>query len=141
MTDEERERRRRTDEFINKYLVVGNPKKGMTCYGMMADARGTRQKDVARRIRRMSYDEFLKTIYWHLIAFQVKVDNNWKCSITGKRGNLEVHHDTYYEVHGFEMFHIKELICVCHEEHVKIHERMNAEQAEYYSRYHDEITS
>ena len=126
MTEEERIRREKTDKFIEKYLSTADYSKGMSCYGMMADARGTAQKRVASVIKRMPYDEFMKTVYWHLIAYQVKKNSNWKCSISGKEGNLEVHHNNYSGIHGFEMFHLDELICVCHEEHVKIHEEMEA---------------
>ena len=112
----------RTDAFIEKYLATGYPKKGMSCYGMMADARGTRQKRVASVIRQMDYKDFLQTVYWHLIAWQVKSNYGWRCCLTGRKGNLEVHHNSYCDIHGFEIFHIKQLVCVCHDEHVKLHE-------------------
>lgn len=118
---------------MKKYLTVGVPSKGMSCYGMMSDARGTIQKWVASRIRRMDYNVFVQTIYWRLIAWQVKCNNGWRCSITGKLGNLEVHHWNYNTIHGFEMFHIGELECVCHEEHVRIHQEMEEALERYHS--------
>jgi len=105
----------------------------MTCFRMMRDAKGTRQKDVAFRIRMMSYKDFCQTIYWHLIAYQVKSNAGWRCSVTGKKGNLEVHHQDYRNVHGFEIFHLDDLMCVCREEHQKIYDQWDAALQEYYA--------
>lgn len=119
----EAERIKKTEKFINKYLVPGKPGKGMTCYGMMADAKGTKQNIVAFKIKEMEYGEFMNTIYWHLIAWQVKHNAGWRCEKTGKKGSLVVHHVQYYGVHGWEMFHLRDgkLICVSEECHRRLH--------------------
>lgn len=121
------EERTKTQAFIDKYLVTGKPAKGLSYYGMMNDARGTRQKRVAYLIQKMDYGKvFMHTIYWQLVAEQVKRNSHWRCSITGRKGRLEVHHANYHGVHGYEMFHVSdgELICVCPEYHKIEHDRM-----------------
>ena len=122
MTSNYARRWAKTQAFIDKYLSTEPIEEGMTFYGMRADSRGTKQFMVAMLIWTIDYrEDFLKTRYWKLVDWQVKHDAHWRCSVTGRRGRLEVHHPDYNSIHGFEMFHIDKLVCLCHEEHQKLH--------------------
>lgn len=103
----------KTQQFAKKYLVRGKAEWGSYFYGMMADSRGTDKKKLAIAIRRMDYDDFMETRYWRLVSTQVKRDSHWCCQECGRRcHDLEVHHESYKQ-HGYEMFHYKELRCLC----------------------------
>lgn len=111
---------KRTDSFIDKYLVAGTTGKGRGLYKMVSESKGVDKTKLAFAIRRMRYDDFLNTLYWQLVSQQVKHDANWHCEECGCRHNLVAHHNGY-RLHGYEMFHVKELKCLCMECHERLH--------------------
>lgn len=84
-----------------------------------ADLRFDR-KEIVKSIRKMPYQEFLKTPYWKAISAFVKNSNGCKCVICGKESRLDVHH-TNYKNHGNEINNIEDLIPLCRECHRKAH--------------------
>lgn len=77
-----------------------------------------------RRIRKMSYQDFLKTRYWDAISYHVKHVNDKTCNrCSATRTRLEVHHKTYKN-HGLEHRYWKsDLECLCHDCHSKEHSK------------------
>lgn len=110
----------KTKHFSETYLATAGTGKGYGLFKMIADSRGTDQTQIARTIRKMPYQDFMHTRYWHLVALQVKNDAGWRCSRCGSTSNLAVHHDDY-KIHGYEMYHFNELQCVCQNCHDSIH--------------------
>lgn len=109
-----------TANFINKYLITEDIGKGFGLYRMMAESKGINQREVALKIRRMEYKDFLRTRYWQLVSLQAKHDAGWKCETCGRRYNLEAHHLDYTK-HGYEMYHVDQLKCLCDRCHHQIH--------------------
>lgn len=110
----------KTDAFIDKYVVQGETGKGFGLYKMVAESKGTDQARVASVIRKMDYLDFMKTIYWQLVAQQVKHDAGWCCVQCGSRRGLVAHHDGYRR-HGYEMYHLRDLECLCQKCHERLH--------------------
>ena len=105
---------------MKKYLTAGESGRGYGLYRMVAESSGTDKGVIASAIRRMPYQEFLSTRYWKIVTQQVKNDAGWRCSECGLRSNLSVHHPDYTR-HGYEMYHIDELECLCRMCHDKRH--------------------
>ena len=112
--------KKKTESFIETYIVPGRVGKGDGLYRMVSDSRGTNKKQIADAILKLDYSDFLKTKYWHLVALQVKNNAGWRCSSCGRHSGLVAHHP-YYDLHGYEMFHIKDLQCLCRECHERLH--------------------
>ena len=110
----------KTIKFKNTYLAEEEIGKGYGLYKMIADAQGVNKADVARTIRKMPYDHFLRTRYWQLVALQVKSDAGWTCELCGRKNKLVAHH-VGYRIHGFEMFRHNELQCLCQDCHENLH--------------------
>lgn len=109
-----------TKNFIENYLSKGAIRKGDGLYKMVAESTGVNKPFIASRLRRMNYSDFLKTRYWKLVSLQVKSDAHWCCSSCGSHSELVVHHPSY-ELHGYEMYHISGLQCLCRECHERLH--------------------
>ena len=72
-------------------------------------------------LKRLSYDKFLETDYWKIIAAYVRQRDNFKCRECGSDKSLQVHHLTY-ENHGYEhRTQEDDLITVCDKCHKNIH--------------------
>lgn len=69
----------------------------------------------------MDYHEFLRTPYWKAIAESVKQYHGYRCQLCNGTEGLSVHHKTY-EIHGDELNHLKDLVCLCKDCHEKFHE-------------------
>lgn len=110
---------KKTEKFISKYLGQDTAGKGEDLFDMIAESKGANKMIIARVIRQMDYEEFLSTPYWHLVARQVKRSAHWQCQECGSHTNLVAHH-VHYRLHGYEMYRVKELRCLCqacHERH------------------------
>lgn len=112
--------KKKTESFIETYIVPGRVGKGDGLYRMVSDSRGTNKKQIADAILKLDYSDFLKTKYWHLVALQVKNDAGWRCRLCGSRSGLVAHHDGYSR-HGYEMYHVAELQCLCQSCHERVH--------------------
>jgi 5-methylcytosine-specific restriction endonuclease McrA len=82
-------------------------------------------EEESERLKRLPYQDFLRTGYWHIIANHVKHRDGFRCTKCGKlpkfRELLDVHHLTY-ENHGYEhRTHLKDLITLCQECHADVH--------------------
>ena len=77
-----------------------------------------------RRIKKMPYQDFLKTRYWDAVSYYVKHVNDKTCNrCRATRTRLEVHHKTY-DNHGLEhKFWKSDLECLCHDCHSKEHSK------------------
>ncbi|MBQ1809319.1 MAG: hypothetical protein IIZ87_07405, partial [Selenomonas sp.] len=82
-------------------MEEGGTGKGFGLYKMVAESKGADKAKIASVIRKMDYDDFMKTRYWQLVAQQVKHDAGWRCEDCGSRHGLVAHHDDYKR-HGFE---------------------------------------
>jgi len=83
-------------------------------------------EEESERLKKLPYEDFLKTDYWHIIANHVKQRDGFRCTKCGKlpkfREFLNVHHLTY-ENHGYEhQTHQKDLVTLCRECHIEIHD-------------------
>lgn len=76
---------------------------------------------IAKYILSMPYREFLQTPYWKAISQKVMANANFRCQICNSNENLNVHHRTY-EHHGYELYYMEDLICLCKNCHEKYHE-------------------
>lgn len=84
---------------------------------------------IAQTIRKLSYDEFLKTPYWEAITYYKRSQADFKCERCGSSTNTQTHHKTYAH-HGYE--HRSEvidhdLIVLCKECHQKEHDMIDAD--------------
>lgn len=81
-------------------------------------------EEIKNRIRALSYkEEFLYTIYWKDVRFNVLYEHGWKCLFCGTEDNLQIHHRTYKN-HGLEHkreVQQKDLMIACETCHKKIH--------------------
>ena len=78
---------------------------------------------ITNKIRTLTYDEFLQTLYWKSVAAFKRKQMHYKCELCGSTKDLNVHHTTY-DIHGFEHSSKvikKDLLLVCGECHNSIH--------------------
>jgi len=111
---------KKTEEFIDKYLVDAPIGKGYGCFKMVRESCGVDKNRIANLIRRMPYEEYLHTRYWQLVSQQVKSDAGFRCEKCGTRWGLAVHHESYRWL-GFDMYHVHELRCLCRRCHEEEH--------------------
>jgi 5-methylcytosine-specific restriction endonuclease McrA len=117
---------KKTDEYINKYLLPNTRTDNFKCTYKVMYSQGNFNLDhdrIANIINEMEYSDFLTTLYWQEISYRIKKFSNFKCNNCGSSHNLQVHHK-YYTKHGYEhQFHIAKdmLVCLCNECHAKIH--------------------
>ena len=85
---------------------------------------------VADEINKLSYPEFLETLYWKAISAYKRYETDYKCELC-KTGNkkLDVHHKNYKR-HGYEhcegVYH-NDLIVLCENCHKKSHQEKQYE--------------
>jgi len=77
---------------------------------------------ISDHIKAMPYKEFLKTPYWKAITQKKMKEAGFKCQMCNKEGLLSTHHRTY-DIHGMEIFNLKELIVICQDCHKKHHNK------------------
>jgi hypothetical protein len=81
-----------------------------------------RDRDVvAVYIQEMKYKDFLKTPYWRAISEKKRHEAKYRCQMCNSEGILNVHHRTY-DIHGYEMENMKDLIVLCDDCHKKHHD-------------------
>jgi len=73
-----------------------------------------------QKLCRMTYDRFLKTIYWFVIREYLIGQNQGKCSHCGFAAHLNVHHSSY-DHHGSEHQFLGDLTVLCESCHQKQH--------------------
>ena len=114
------EQKEATTWYIDQYIF--NNAGTATIKDIIAYREDINRFRVAGVIKKMSYANFLRTLYWRTIAEDVKKKVDYKCSLCGKKTDkLEVHHSTY-EHHGWEhKYRKKDLICLCHDCHTRYH--------------------
>lgn len=131
MTDELREEiRQNTEQYIKNYL---DPAKSFD--KNISPQERTRliinQPDrvnysvVAKHIRSMSYQDFVRTPYWKTISEYKKFRSNYKCALCGSGQKLATHHSSY-ERHGREHEYAvidEDLIVLCKDCHDKFHDK------------------
>lgn len=93
------------NEFISRFIAAGEP---------------FPVEEAREIILNMPYDEFLKTPYWKSISKYVKTVSGNRCQKCGSARRLQVHHMNYQH-HGDELHHLEDLICLCKDCHLEIH--------------------
>lgn len=78
--------------------------------------------DIQKELKSLlTYNDFLRTLYWKIISMTVKAKAGNKCSKCGNTKRLCSHH-TDYSIQGEEWKHIgTKLICLCFDCHNATH--------------------
>ena len=118
----EQRREDKTDEYIKDYINpnvswVTNTSNHRKMSKLRADVDFNK---VAKVIKGMPYHDFLQTPYWKAIAEKVRIKAGYRCQLCNQKGILSVHHRTY-DIHGYELQNMGELVCLCSECHNKYH--------------------
>lgn len=71
-------------------------------------------------LKKMPYNDFLKTAYWQSISTYIIDLNKGRCSACGSDKKPCVHHKTYQH-RGEEIFFLEDLACLCLVCHNKFH--------------------
>lgn len=74
-----------------------------------------------QELKTMPYKEYLQTAHWKNVRKQALFRAKYKCSLCGKKGKLNVHHNTY-ENRGGEKD--EDLIVLCQDCHGKFHDKL-----------------
>lgn len=114
----------RTKTFIETYL---NPnmswKEEVPLYERIRSCKSI-TTEAEKYAKKMPYKDFLQTPYWKAIAAQVRKMHNYKCQLCGSEGTLNIHHPATYSFRGSEIWHLKELSCLCEKCHQKFHDKI-----------------
>lgn len=125
-----KEKEKNTEHYIQTYLNPENSwKEGVKPYTKRNDLQCVyvdRQK-IRDYIRDMDYHDFLQTPYWKAVAESVKQYHNYRCQLCNGTEGLSVHHKSY-DIHGDELYHMKDLVCLCKKCHEKFHDIDNSNQ-------------
>jgi len=78
--------------------------------------------DLKNLLRKMPYQKFLQTWYWHAVCAKVRLDGGYTCCHCGTPTFLQVHHKTY-EHHGEEHKYLGDLMLLCKNCHAKLHSK------------------
>lgn len=81
---------------------------------------------IAKHIRSLPYQDFVRTPYWVAISEYKKFKSNYQCALCGNMVGLATHHKTY-ERHGQEHeFNVinEDLIVLCESCHGKFHDKI-----------------
>ena len=71
-----------------------------------------------------TYGEFLQSEYWKKTRLKAMKRDNFKCTVCGSAGKLEVHHTTYKHC-GLEYLHMNDLLTLCISCHTMAHKYMD----------------
>ena len=117
------------DEYIKKYL---DPKikslPDMTFDDMakeVIDPPPEYEELIEQKIHTLSYDEFLQTLYWRVIAAYKRKLSRYRCELCRSTKDLNVHHINYI-IHGVEHdleVIEKDLALLCNRCHRKVHSK------------------
>ena len=122
---------KKEDMFIYKYLTPGRHQKRSfkisTLMQILRDEIVDWDKIYEYINTQMTYEEFLASEYWTIIAQYLKIKNKYTCQKCGKQfkhfKDLNIHHKTY-EHHGLEHLEEiqnKDLLCCCKKCHRQEH--------------------
>lgn len=78
--------------------------------------------ELSRYIRLMNYSNYLQTPYWKFVAKKKREGAKMKCQLCGKKGILNVHHNSYAHT-GYEFLYPEDLIVLCDKCHSKFHSK------------------
>ena len=114
----------RTQTFIETYL---NPNRSwieeVPLYERIRSCKSI-TPEAEEYAKKMPYKDFLQTPYWKAIASQVRKMHGFKCQLCGSNDTLNVHHPATYTFRGSEIWHLKELSCLCEKCHQKFHNKI-----------------
>jgi hypothetical protein len=81
-----------------------------------------------------------KTLYWKRIADHVKFIGGFKCRFKYNHDstNLQAHHCTY-DIAGWEIYHLEDLICLCQACHDTLHGHENQKKGFKSNLHHEEM--
>lgn len=77
----------------------------------------------------LTYDEYLTTVHWKIIASEVKEIADNKCQICESEEKPHHAHHISYEIKGIEFLpisNLKKMLCVCGSCHKKLHDIQEA---------------
>jgi len=96
------------------------------------DQRSTpeQRKRFSASIRRMHYEDFLRTAYWRTIRDYVVMQRQGKCVECLSSPATEVHHRSY-DHHGQEHLHLADLMPVCRLCHEILQEKFDGRPAHF----------
>lgn len=77
-----------------------------------------------KKVKKQTYEEFLKSPYWRKIRILILKRDNNSCRSCGSSEELHIHHLTY-EHHLKELDNLDDLITLCKQCHNDIHGRVN----------------
>ena len=117
-----------TEDFISCYLTPTEQydRKEARAFSTKFVRRwepGLDYAEIAMKIQKMPYADFLRTTYWRGTAFSVKRRAKYACEICGSKEDLAAHHKTY-EHHGDEIHHLDDIQCLCRSCHEKVHAKL-----------------
>jgi hypothetical protein len=75
-------------------------------------------------VRAYTYQEFLRSEYWQIVAAYVKWLRGGRCQMCDSDRNLHTHHKTYKHK-GLEYKHLDDLVVVCAKCHGNHHGKVN----------------
>ena len=107
-----------TNEFLDTYFQWDGDSGGGSLSKMIVEIESLDWNIIKDHISKMSYFDFLKSLYWRIISDEVKRKIGYKCSC-GCRHDLQVHH-TVEAIHGNEHT-LKGLVCLCQKCHALTH--------------------
>jgi len=113
-----------TQNYINNYLNENNGWKKDIKFSVKWDSIrmfNVNIDEIAKYIKSMDYYEFLNTLYWKTISAKKKRQSNFKCQICNSNNLLATHHRNY-EIRGYELQNMNDLIVLCNDCHKKHHE-------------------
>jgi len=71
-----------------------------------------RRQDQIKSLRRLSYEDYLKTSHWVLVKRAVRQRDGRQCLNCGRPGRTQIHHVSYKHL-GDELKHLSDLVSLC----------------------------
>lgn len=79
--------------------------------------------ELQRKLKKLTYDNFLKTSYWAHTRYEKLLKIGFKCQLCGaKTKTPNIHHNSYQH-HGREMEYLDDLIVLCPECYKNFHKK------------------
>lgn len=113
-----------TNKYLRDYLTPNakwgeNVKYYRRLELLLNDAKHADWESIAIYIKNMPYNDFLTTKYWQAITKQKKY-NHPSCEKCKGTEKLHTHHPNY-DIRGYELFKMDELVVLCHRCHLDEH--------------------